>query len=97
HAPIRSGVQLYIIDVTAGVDLGTGAALSARLRSDAGLAVQRLGENARQGRLAHTAGAGEQPGMVQTLGVQGVGERTNHMVLTDEGIERTRPPLACQY
>src|SRR5690606_9461117 len=38
-----------------------------------------------------------QPGMMQALRVQRVGERTNHVILTDQGIERTRPPLACQY
>ena len=96
-ATVRGRVQFEVVDETAGIDLGAGATDAAGLGGDAGFAVERLGQDARQRGLAHASGAGEQPGVVQSLGVQRVRERAHHVILSHEGIERSRPPLAGQY
>ena len=60
----RGRVDLDQVDEAALVDLAAGAALAAGLRADARLAVQRLGEDARDRRLADAARAGEQERVV---------------------------------
>ena len=78
----------------ARVDLGAGAALAAGLGRDAGLAVEALGEDARERGLAHAARAGEQVRMVQPLLAQRVAQRLHHVLLPDQAGEIARPPLA---
>jgi hypothetical protein len=55
-----------------------------------------LGEDARNGGLADTAGAGEQIRMVQAVIVEGVHQRLLHVVLPDQFGEIARAPLARQ-
>ncbi|CAB3871780.1 hypothetical protein LMG1864_02808 [Achromobacter ruhlandii] len=96
-AAVGGRVQFEVVDETAGIDLGAGATDAAGLGSDAGFAVERFGQDARQRGLADAAGAGEQPGVVQALGVERMRQRAHHVILSHEGIERSRPPLAGQY
>ena len=84
------------IDETPFVDFPTYRAGAARGGADAGLAVQALGDNPRNGGLAHTAGTGEQVGVVQALAVQGVDQGFEHMGLADHFAERARTPFTCK-
>ena len=90
----RGRVDFEQVDETAGVDVDTGRALAARRRRHAGLAVQRLGEDAGDGRLADAARAGEQERVVDAARIERVGERAADVVLTDELVERARAPFA---
>ena len=58
------------------------------------LAVEALGEDARERRLADAARAGEQVGVVQAAARQRVGERRDDVLLPDQLAERAGPPLA---
>ncbi|MNS58949.1 hypothetical protein D3C72_918900 [compost metagenome] len=96
-AAVRGRIQLQVVNKAPGVDFRTSAADAARLGRDAGFTVERLGQNAGQRGLAHAPRAGKQPGMVQALGVERMSQRADHVILSHEGIERSRPPLAGQY
>lgn len=60
----------------------------------AGLAVERFGENARDGGLAHAAGAGEQERVMHAPTVERVTERADHVFLAYEFGKTLRAPLA---
>jgi len=94
HLGARRGVDLEQVDEPAGVDVLARATLAARLRGDAALAVERLGEDARDGGLAHAARAGEKKRVVDATGVERVGERAAHVILPDEFFEGAWAPLA---
>jgi hypothetical protein len=96
HLGARGGVDLDEIDKAALVDLRARTAGTAGRRTDPGFAVQRLGEDARNGGLADTAGAGEEIGMVQAIVIEGVHQRLLHVVLPDQFSEIARAPLARQ-
>ena len=81
---VRRRIQLHQIDKASRVNLGAGAAFSARRIGNAGFAVERLGDNARQRGLAHTARAGKQVGVMQTLLLERITQRTNNMLLPDQ-------------
>ena len=51
------------------------------------LAVQALGENAGDGGLAHSAGAGEEVGVVNAPRIEPVAQRPDHVILADEAFE----------
>jgi len=91
-AAVGGRVQLHIVDVAVGVDFAAGGAHPARVGGDAPLpigagAVQALGQDARNGRLADAARAGEQVGMVQALLFEGVGQRADDVLLPDQRFE----------
>jgi hypothetical protein len=69
-------------------------ALTAGLGRRPALAVQRLGENARDGGLADATGSGEQEGMVHAARIQRIGERTDHVFLPNQFGETLGAPLA---
>ncbi|CUI80935.1 Uncharacterised protein [Achromobacter kerstersii] len=96
-AAVRGRIQFQVVDKAPSVDFRTSAADAARLGRDADFTVERLGQDAGKRGLAHAPGAGEQPGMVQALGVERVSQRAHHVILSHKGIERSRPPLAGQY
>src|SRR6185295_10927286 len=96
-AAIRSCVQLDIVGKAAGIDLRAGAALVARLRGDAGLAVEAFRQNPRQRRLADAARAREEVRVVQPLLLESVSQRADHVLLADQAAEVLRPPLARKY
>jgi hypothetical protein len=60
-------------------------------------AVERLGDEARGGRLAHPAHAGHQEGMGQPAALDRVGQRLHHRVLPDQFGKGLRPVLARQH
>ncbi|CAB3849557.1 hypothetical protein LMG26858_01633 [Achromobacter anxifer] len=96
-AAVRGRVQFKVVDEAPGIDFRARAAHAARLGSDACFAVEGLRQDARKRGLAHAPGAGEQPGVMQALGVERMRQRAHHVILSHEGIERSRPPLAGQY
>ncbi len=86
HAAVGGGIQLGVVRKPAAVDVGTGRAHAAGRGSDAALAVrtlaiERLGQDARDRGFAHAARAGEQVGVVQPLLRERVGERLHHVLL----------------
>ncbi len=93
---VRGCVHLDVIGKAVGIDRAAGAALVAGLGRDAGLAVERLSEDAADRGLAHAAGAGKQPGVMQPPGGERVRQRTHDVLLTDQRAEGLRPPLACE-
>src|SRR5690606_29398388 len=78
-------------------DFTTGGAFTAGSGSDPRLAVETARENARDGGLAHTAGAGEEIGVMQSSAVEGVDQSLQHMALPHHLAEIAGTPLACQY
>jgi glycerophosphoryl diester phosphodiesterase len=96
-AGTRRRVDLDEIGEAAGRNLTARAARPTRRGGDTGLAVERLGEQPRDGRLADAAGAGEQIGMVHAVAVQRMHERAHDVLLADEGFEAGGPQLAGQY
>src|SRR5204862_2248243 len=85
-AAVRGGVELDVIDEAAGVDVAAGRAQATRLGGDPAVAVrtravERLGEDARDRRLADAARAGEEIGVVEALLRQRVGERLDDVRL----------------
>ena len=90
------GVHFDQVDETALIDLPTHRTGATRRGADAGFTVQALGDDSRDGGLAHAASAGEQIGMVQTLAVQGVDQGFEHMGLADHFAERARTPFTCK-
>jgi hypothetical protein len=90
------GVYFDQIHEAPGVDLQAGGTLTAGRGRYADFAVQRFGENPGDGCFADSTGAGEQEGVVQALPVEGVGQGANDMLLTDQFMERARPPFAGQ-
>ncbi len=90
------GVHLDQIDEAPLVDLPADRTLPAGCGTDARLAVQALGDDPRDRRLADAAGTGEQIGMVQALIVQRVDQGLEHMRLADHFAERARTPFTCK-
>ncbi len=94
-AGVRRGVELEQVDEATGIDVDAGCARSARRRGDAvGDAVEALGENPRDRRLADAARAGEQVRMVEPAAGERVGQGRDNMLLSRELCECLRPPLA---
>ena len=62
-----------------------------------GLIVQGAGEDAGGGGLSHPAHAGQDIGLGDAAGGEGVGERPDHGLLADEVIERLRPVFSRQH
>ena len=94
HLGPRGGIDLQQVDAAPLGDLLAGTAAAAGLRTHPGLAVQALGKDARNGGLAHAAGAGEQVGVVQAVVIQGIYQRLTHMLLTDQFTESAGAPFA---
>jgi hypothetical protein len=90
-------VDLQQVDEAPGVDLDAGGAPAAGRRGDARLAVEALGEDARERRLADAARAGEEIGVVQALRVERVAQRAHDVLLPDQAREILGAPLARKY
>ena len=93
----RGGINLEEVDETSLVDRHAVLALPARGAGDALLAIERLGQDARDGRLAHTPGSGEQKGMVHPALGKTVAEHLDDVGLTDQLGEITGTPLSGKY
>ena len=89
-----SGVDLDQVDEAVLLDLPADRARPAGRRGYPRLAVQALGENARDGGLADTPGAGEEIRMVDAPRIQPVAQRPDHVILADKALEipGTQPP-----
>src|SRR6185369_14266111 len=85
------------VDEAPAVDLEASRALAARMRRDAGLAVEALRQDARERGLAHPARPGEEVGVVQPLLLQRVAQRAHDVLLPHQAAEIPRPPLAGKY
>ena len=96
HLGAAGGVDFDQVDEAAFINLAAHRALAAGRGADAGLAIQALGQDTRDGGLAHPAGAGKQVGMVQALAVQGVDQGLEHVGLADHLAEAARAPFACK-
>src|SRR6185503_835739 len=84
------------VDEAPFVDLAARAAFPARRRRHAGLAVQRLRQDARDGRFAYTTRAREQKSVMHAAGLERVDERPHDVFLAGQLAEVTRPPFACE-
>src|SRR5438552_15769058 len=73
----RGCVDFEQVDEAAGIDIRAGCAYAAGIRRLSALAVERLGEEARDRGLAHAARTGEQEGMVHAVGVERMAERSH--------------------
>ena len=97
HLAVGGGVHFEVVGEAPFVHTAAGGAFAARVGADTLLAVQRLGQDAGDGGLAHAPGTGEQVGMVQALVVERMAQGTHDGVLSDQGVEVTRTPFARQY
>ena len=96
HLGARRGIHLQQIDEPALINRHARLTRAARRRSHALQTIQRLGENTRDGGLAHAPSAREQKRMVHPIIIQGVGQRLNHMRLAHQRGKRTGTPLSGQ-
>ena len=88
HLGARGGVHFNQVNEPALVHFDAGRTLAAGLGRNAGFAVKRLGEDARDRGLADAARAGKQEGMVQAIVVERVHQRPDDVLLTHELGER---------
>ena len=92
----RRGIDLDQVDEATRVEFLAAAALPARLGANARLAVECLGEDARDGGLADAARTREEVGVVQAALLERVDQRLDHVLLADQFGEAARAPLAGQ-
>ncbi len=90
------GVDLDQVDETPFIDLAAHRTLAAWRGGNARLAVHALGDDTRDGCLAHPTGTGKQVGMVQALVVQCVDQRLEHVGLPNHFAEGARTPFTCK-
>ncbi|VVE59101.1 hypothetical protein PTE30175_05369 [Pandoraea terrae] len=96
-AAVRRGIHFDVIDKTPLIDCPACLADAARLGGDAGLAIERLGQNSRERGLADTACAREQIRMMQALLFERVRKGAHHVLLANQGRETFRAPFAREY
>jgi len=94
HLGPGGGIHLQQVDEAPLVDLTAGAAHPTGGGTHPLFTVEGLGEDARQGGLAHPPGTGEEIGVVQAIIVQGVGQRLDHVLLPHQLAERLGTPFA---
>jgi hypothetical protein len=92
----RRGVDFDEVDEAALVDFLARGAHAARRGGDAGLAVEALGEDARDGGLADAARTREQERVMHAPLGQCITQRDPNVFLADEFGEGSRPPFARQ-
>ena len=76
--------------------IARGALAAGRVRRPF-LAVEAARQDARQGRLADAARAGEQDGVGHAVAADGVAQGRRDVVLAGDVVEPVRAPLACEY
>ena len=96
HAGAGGGINLQEIREFPFVDAAAGFAHAAGFRADSLLAVQTLGDDARQGGLAHTPGSREQVRMMQPVVFERLCQDLKYMLLADHFGKRAGPPSAGQ-
>ena len=85
------------INKTAFGNLTTGRTFATRTRANALFAVEALGKNSGNGGFTDPTGTGKQIGMVQTLLVKGVDQRSQDVLLANHFVEELWPPFTCKY
>ena len=93
----RGRVHLDQVDAAAFGNFQAARTGAAGRGADAAFAVETAGEDARDGGLAHTAGAGKQIGVVETITVQRMAQRLQYVLLTDQGVKCGRTPFSRQH
>ena len=101
HPAVGGRIEFGVVHKAPGVDVGAGLAHATGLGRDVTMAVstqtvERFGQDTRDGGLAHTAGAGEQIGVVQALGGQRIGQSLYHVTLPHHFGEVARAVFASQ-
>ena len=102
NAAVGGRIELDVVNVAVGVDVGAGCAHAAGAGGDTASpvrprAVQTLGQYAGNGGLADAAGTGEEVGVVKPTLVQGIRQRTNHMILARHLREVSRAVFPRQH
>ena len=93
----RGRVHLDQVDAAAFGNFQAARTGAAGRGADAAFAVETAGEDARDGGLAHTARAGKQIGVVETIAVQRMAQRLQDVLLTDQGVKCGRAPFSRQH
>ena len=96
HLVVRGAVQLHDVKGTPFRDLNAVLALAARFRARRIETVQSLGEDAAGGCFADSARPDEKVGVRYASGLDRVLERTYHVFLPDDVVERHRAVLQRQ-
>ncbi len=96
HLGARRRIDLQQIDEVALIDLAAGVAHAARMAADPLLAVEALGQDARDGGLADPASTAQQIGVMQPSLIQGVGQGGQHMMLAYHLFKRMGAPFTRQ-
>ena len=91
---VGCGIDFDQVDEAARVDFHAGRALPAGAGADARLAIEAFREDPGEGRLAHTAGPGKKIRVMQALLIERVAQRLDHVLLSDQRLERAGTPLA---
>src|SRR5207237_4902517 len=81
---IRRSVDLDEVNKSSGINLAASSTGTAGSRGNADLAIEALGENARDGRFTDTASTGEQKRVVDPPGLERVCQRPTYVLLSDE-------------
>ena len=102
HAPVGCRIKLGVVYKASCINVATSCANAAGRSGDAAQAVraqavERFGQNARNGGFAHPPGAGKQIGMVQPSAGQRIAERLHHMRLTHHFRKIAGTVFARQY
>src|SRR5690606_9330559 len=97
HLGTRGRIHLDKIDEAAFVDFETGRALITGFGTDPHFAVETLGQNSRNGGLAHPPRASEKISVVQAPLVQGIDQCREHMLLPYHLAKDAWTPFSCQY
>ena len=95
-APVRGAVDLDHVDERAGQALDAHRALAAGLGARARGTEQRARQQAGRRGLADAPRAGEQVGVRDAARSERVPQRARDRILTDDRIERLRPPLSSE-
>lgn len=92
-AAVGGGIHFDGVDVAPRFNAGACGTFSTGPRRDAGFAIDRARQDARDRGLANPPGAGKQIGMVQATAGQCMRKRTHHVLLSDQRFKVSWPPL----
>ena len=93
----RCRIHFDQVDKSAFINFITAGTFATGNRANTLLAVKALRENTRNGGFTHTAGSGKQIGMVQSVIIQRINQRLEHMFLTCHLGKGSRTPFSGKY
>ena len=76
NAGTRGSIDFNQINTSSFGNLQTGTASTTGCCGHAGVTIQALGKNPGDCRFTHSPGAGEQIGMMQSIGLKGINQRS---------------------